>query len=103
VVRNSFQQEVNKRTVNELLSTRREQLMADVKREVLAAVRGADKPWGMDVVDVRITRVDYAGEHHRIGLPAAWKPSASAWPTSCAPPVLPKARRSAPMPTASAK
>jgi modulator of FtsH protease HflC len=23
-------------------------------------VRGADKPWGMDVVDVRITRVDYA-------------------------------------------
>lgn len=60
VVRNSFQQEVNKRTVNELLSTRREELMADVKREVLAAVRSADKPWGMDVVDVRITRVDYA-------------------------------------------
>jgi modulator of FtsH protease HflC len=60
VVRNSFQQEVNKRTVRELLSTRREQLMADVKREVLAAVRGAEKPWGMDVVDVRITRIDYA-------------------------------------------
>ncbi len=60
VVRNSFQQEVNKRTVKELLATQREQLMADVKREVLAAVRGADKPWGMDVVDVRITRVDYA-------------------------------------------
>ncbi|WP_342132620.1 protease modulator HflC [Hydrogenophaga sp. OTU3427] len=60
VVRNSFQQEVNKRTVSELLSTRREQLMNDVKREVLAAVRGAEKPWGMDVVDVRITRVDYA-------------------------------------------
>ena len=60
VVRNSFQQEVNKRTVRELLSTRREELMNDVKREVLAAVRGAEKPWGMDVVDVRITRVDYA-------------------------------------------
>jgi membrane protease subunit HflC len=60
VVRNSFQQEVNKRTVRELLSTRREQLMADVKREVLVAVRGAEKPWGMDVVDVRITRIDYA-------------------------------------------
>jgi modulator of FtsH protease HflC len=60
VVRNSFQQEVNKRTVRELLSTRREELMADVKREVLAAVRGAEKPWGMDVVDVRITRIDYA-------------------------------------------
>ncbi|MFP8777841.1 protease modulator HflC [Hydrogenophaga sp. RWCD_12] len=60
VVRNSFQQEVNKRTLNELLTNRREELMEDVKREVLRAVAGADKPWGMDVVDVRITRVDYA-------------------------------------------
>jgi len=60
VVRNSFQQEVNKRTVRELLANRREQLMEDVKREVLASVRGAQKPWGMDVVDVRITRIDYA-------------------------------------------
>jgi membrane protease subunit HflC len=60
VVRDSFQQEVNKRTLNELLSSRREELMEDVKRQVLVAVRGADKPWGMDVIDVRITRVDYA-------------------------------------------
>lgn len=60
VVRNAFQQEVNKRTVNELLSTKRELLMTDVRTQVLNAVRGAEKPWGMDVVDVRITRVDYA-------------------------------------------
>jgi membrane protease subunit HflC len=60
VVRNAFQQEVNKRTLQELLSTQREKLMADVKLQVLEAVRGAEKPWGMDVVDVRITRVDYA-------------------------------------------
>jgi modulator of FtsH protease HflC len=60
VARNAFQQEVNKRTLQELLSTRREELMRDVQREVLAAVRGADQPWGMDVIDVRITRVDYA-------------------------------------------
>jgi membrane protease subunit HflC len=58
VVRNAFQENVNKRTVNELLSVKREALMADVKREVLAQVRGA-KPWGVDVIDVRITRVDY--------------------------------------------
>ncbi len=58
VVRNSFQEQVNKRTVKDLLSSKREALMADVKREVLAQVRGA-KPWGVDVVDVRITRVDY--------------------------------------------
>jgi membrane protease subunit HflC len=59
VVRNSFQQEVNKRSVNELLSTRRDQLMGDVLGQVLAAVRSAEKPWGMDVVDVRINRIDY--------------------------------------------
>ena len=58
VVRNAFQEEINKHTVKELLSLKREVLMADVKREVLASVRGA-KPWGIDVVDVRITRVDY--------------------------------------------
>jgi membrane protease subunit HflC len=58
VVRNAFQEEVNRFTVRELLSAKREQLMADVKREVLEAVKGA-KPWGVDVVDVRITRADY--------------------------------------------
>nr|WP_315491277.1 protease modulator HflC [uncultured Rhodoferax sp.] len=58
VVRNAFQEEVNKRTVKELLSLKREDLMSDVKSEVLAKVRGA-KPWGVDIVDVRITRVDY--------------------------------------------
>ena len=60
VVRNAFQEEINKRTVKDLLADKREALMADVKREVLETVRGS-KPWGMDVVDVRITRVDYAG------------------------------------------
>ncbi|MCJ7799867.1 MAG: protease modulator HflC [Polaromonas sp.] len=58
VVRNAFQEAINKRTVNDLLSAQREALMADVKKEVLLVVRGA-KPWGVDVVDVRITRVDY--------------------------------------------
>ncbi len=58
VVRNAFQEEVNKRTVKELLSAKREEVMEDVKAEVLSQVRGA-KPWGVDVIDVRITRVDY--------------------------------------------
>ncbi|MEY3953951.1 MAG: protease modulator HflC [Pseudomonadota bacterium] len=60
VVRDAFQEEVNKRTVQQLLTTDREALMADVKNQVLEAVKGADKPWGLDVLDVRITRVDYA-------------------------------------------
>ena len=58
VVRNAFQEEINKRTVKELLSAKRETLMQDVKEEVQAKVKGA-KPWGVDVVDVRITRADY--------------------------------------------
>jgi modulator of FtsH protease HflC len=58
VVRNAFQEEINRRTVKDLLSLKREQLMADVKKEVLGVVRGT-KPWGIDVIDVRITRVDY--------------------------------------------
>ena len=58
VVRNAFQEEINRRTVKDLLSLKREALMADVKREVLDVVKGA-KPWGVDVIDVRITRVDY--------------------------------------------
>jgi modulator of FtsH protease HflC len=58
VVRNAFQEEINRRTVRELLSVRRDQLMNDVKREVTEVVRGA-KPWGIDVIDVRITRADY--------------------------------------------
>lgn len=60
VVRNALQEEVNKRTVQELLSSQREALMADVKKEVLESVNGGSKPWGIDVVDVRITRIDYA-------------------------------------------
>ena len=58
VVRNAFQEEINKVTVKELLSLKREKLTADVKAEVLEKVRG-EKPWGIDVVDVRITRADY--------------------------------------------
>jgi membrane protease subunit HflC len=58
VVRNAFQEEINKRTVKELLSVERDALMQDVKNEVQNKVKGA-KPWGIDVVDVRMTRADY--------------------------------------------
>jgi modulator of FtsH protease HflC len=58
VVRNAFQEEVNKHTVKELLSTKRQAISADVMKEVLEKVRGS-KPWGVDIVDVRITRADY--------------------------------------------
>lgn len=61
VVRNAFQADINKYTVKELLASKRDALMSSVKSQVLATVRGA-KPWGIDVVDVRITRIDYVSD-----------------------------------------
>jgi membrane protease subunit HflC len=58
VVRNAFQEEINKYTLRDVLTDKREALMADVKREVTAKMQG-DKPLGIEIVDVRITRVDY--------------------------------------------
>ena len=58
VVRNAFQDEINRRTVGEIIAAQRETLMSDVKREVTEAVKGA-KPWGIDIIDVRLTRADY--------------------------------------------
>lgn len=59
VVRNAFQEEINKITVRELLATKRDTLMNDVKDEVLKVVKEGANPWGIDVVDVRLTRADY--------------------------------------------
>ncbi len=58
VVRDAFQEEVNKRTVKELLSLKRDQIMTDVQKAVVEKVGGV-KPWGIQIVDVRITRADY--------------------------------------------
>ena len=59
VVRNAFQEEINRRTVQDLISSKREEVMNDVKRVVSLAVKN-DKPWGIEIVDVRLTRADYA-------------------------------------------
>ncbi|ROR23246.1 protease FtsH subunit HflC [Comamonas sp. BIGb0124] len=58
IIRDSFQEQINKRTVRELLSTQRDSLMADVKQEVAERV-SSGSAWGIDIADVRITRVDY--------------------------------------------
>ncbi|RMX07822.1 protease modulator HflC [Corticibacter populi] len=60
VVRSAFQEEVNRRTVRELLSEKRESLMADVKQKLQDSVTGGARPWGIEIADVRITRVDYS-------------------------------------------
>ena len=58
VVRNAFQEEVNKNTVKEMLSTKRQAVSDAVMKEVAEKVSGT-KPWGIEIVDVRITRADY--------------------------------------------
>jgi len=69
VVRNAFQEEINKRTVKELLSVKREALMADVKREVLDTVRGA-KPWGVERGGCSYHPCGLCGGDHGIRVPA---------------------------------
>ena len=56
-VRNAFQEEISKRTVRELISTKRESLMVEVQRQVQENVKS--KNWGIEIVDVRLTRADY--------------------------------------------
>lgn len=56
-VRNAFQEEISKRTVRELISTKREALMVEVQRQVQENVKS--KNWGVEIVDVRLTRADY--------------------------------------------
>ncbi|HEY0825898.1 MAG TPA: protease modulator HflC, partial [Ramlibacter sp.] len=59
VVRNAFQEEINRRTLREMLSTRRQDVMNEVQKQVLESVKGR-QPWGIDIIDVRLTRVDYS-------------------------------------------
>lgn len=58
VVRGVVQEQINKHTVKDLLAAKREAVMQDVQKVVSASVGGA-KPWGIEIVDVRITRIDY--------------------------------------------
>ena len=58
VMRDAVQEEINRRTVKELIAAQRETLMADVKNAVIKAVQRGN-PWGIDIIDVRITRADY--------------------------------------------
>lgn len=101
VVRNAFQENINKRTVRDLISVRREALMADVQREVLSVVKGA-KPWAW-TWSTCASPASTTWKPSPNRSTAAWRPSASAWPTSCVPLVRPRARRSALTPTASAR
>lgn len=56
IVQGAFNEEVTKRTVQAMLSTDREQVMQGVR----ARLADEAKSFGIDIVDVRIKRVDFA-------------------------------------------
>jgi membrane protease subunit HflC len=58
LVRDALNQAVNKRTVNEITSRQREKAMEEIRVAVQEAVKGL----GVDIVDVRLKRVDFVPE-----------------------------------------
>lgn len=58
LVRDSLNQAVNKRTVNEITSRQREKAMEEIRVAVQESVKGL----GVEIVDVRLKRVDFVPE-----------------------------------------
>ena len=81
---------VNKRTVNQITSSEREKAMSEISELLQARVRDV----GIDIVDVRMKRVDFT---------PAWRQNASASRAKSARRVLPKLNAFAPTPIARAK
>ncbi|USP46629.1 protease modulator HflC [Alcaligenes faecalis] len=57
-IRDALNASVNVRTVKEVVSTERDAIM----REVLTAVEARARPLGVEVIDVRLRRIDFAPE-----------------------------------------
>lgn len=57
-IRDALNAAVNVRTVKDVVSTERDAIM----REILSNVQGRAKPLGVDVVDVRLRRIEFAPE-----------------------------------------
>jgi modulator of FtsH protease HflC len=58
VVQAVFNEEITKRTVSGVLATQRERVMTDVRQRLIEA----SQPFGIEIVDVRIKRVDFVAE-----------------------------------------
>ena len=80
LLRDVLNQVVNRRTVNDITSSDRARAMAEISEALQKRVSDL----GIEVVDVRLKRVDFA----------AWKPNVSALPAKNAPRVLLKPKRS---------
>jgi membrane protease subunit HflC len=99
-IRANLAQEINKRTIHEVISTERDKIMTEARQKADADARNI----GVEVVDVRLRRVELPDPTRcwRRCI-RAWNRSASGSPTSCARWAPPSRRKSAPTPIASAR
>ena len=97
-IRDALNASVNVRTVRDVVSSERDKVMA----EILTNVAKRAEPLGVQVVDVRLRRIEFAPEISE-SVYRRMEAERTAWPTSCARSARPRARRSAPKPTASAR
>jgi modulator of FtsH protease HflC len=97
-VNSTLREEFGKRTIHEVVSGQRDELMHVVQEKTDIDARKI----GVEVLDVRLKRVDFPWRS-AIRCIAVWMPSVSALPTNCVRQVTPKAKRSAPMRIASVK
>ena len=83
LVRSALNEEFTKRTVRELISDQREQVMQGIRKKV--ADDASDI--GVEIVDVRLKRVDLLAEISDSVYRRMEAERKRAWPTSCAQPV----------------
>ncbi|MDW8467964.1 MAG: SPFH domain-containing protein [Burkholderiales bacterium] len=94
-----LREEFGRRTVHEVVSGERDEIMKRVTDRVADDARKI----GVEIVDVRLKRVDLPTGGERRRLPRAWNRSESASPPSCARPARPRPRGFAPRPKSSAR
>ena len=71
--------EFGKRTVYQVISGERDEIIELMREKVDDDARKI----GVEVLDVRLKRVDLTKEISGRGCTGAWRPSANAWPTNC--------------------
>jgi membrane protease subunit HflC len=84
-----LREEFGKRTVHDVVSGERDQLMELMREKADLDARKI----GVQIVDVRVKRVELPTTSANRSI-AGWMPSASGWPTSCVRRVLPRPRKS---------
>ncbi len=98
IINSVLREEIGKRNVREVVSGERDKIMQQVRDKVLQDA----KPFGIEIVDVRLKRVELPRTSASRST-AGWRRSAARWPPSCGRRAPPTPRRSAPKPTGTAR